>query len=263
MKNFFRKIIKKLFLVNNYPEWVRVSSGPLKDYELFMDIKSFSGWSEMVSGNYDSFIFNEIKKINIKGMTVWDIGAHFGYHSLTFAALVGDKGHIYSFEPNPFNLDRFKLNIAKNQELNKRITLIAKALSDKDGEDMFVFSNDVDGSRSSGSHLVGAATPLLDSTYLNFLRKNVETIRIDTLLTEAEVSIPDIIKIDVEGAELMVLNGSKAFFEKYKPIIFMEVHNILMMFYVQKFLTELGYEITVLNESESTLSRCFIMAKIN
>ena len=57
------------------------------------------------------------------------------------------------------------------------------------------------------------------------------------------------------------LKGGKEFFKNHKPIIFMEVHNILMMFYVYKFLLKHGYSVKVLNENNSTLSRCFIMAQ--
>lgn len=260
-KSYLKKIVNRLIVKPRRPEWVRISAGPLIGGELFLESNSFSGWSEMVSGTYDSFIYDEIKKMNADDKVIWDIGAHFGYHSLSFSSIVGEKGHVYSFEPNPFNIERFRLNVARNPALDKRITLNTNALSDTNGKSTFIFSNDVDGSRSSGSHLIGATAPLLGYTYLNFSRQDVETIKIDSLIAGSGIKIPDIMKIDVEGAELLVLNGASAFFERHKPIIFMEVHNILMMFYVQRFLISHGYDIKILNESESTLSRCFIMAK--
>ena len=69
---------------------------------------------------------------------------------------------------------------------------------------------------------------------------NVVVIAIDSFINTQDARIPDIIKIDVEGAELLVLQGGKEFFKNHKPIIFMEVHNILMMFYVHKFLLNHG-----------------------
>ena len=89
----------------------------------------------------------------------------------------------------------------------------------------------------------------------------MNTLTIDSFINTPDARIPDIIKIDVEGAELLVLKGGKEFFKNHKPIIFMEVHNIIMMFYVHKFLLEHGYNVQVLDESNSTLSRCFIMAQ--
>jgi FkbM family methyltransferase len=259
---FSRRVLNRLVVKSAQPEWVNVSSGPLIGGKLFLDANSFSGWSEMISGTYDSFIYDEIKKECANGKVIWDIGAHFGYHSLSFSSIVGAQGHVYSFEPNPFNIERFKINVVSNPVFAERITLNTNALSDTDGVSTFVFSNDVDGSRSSGSHIAGATKPLLDSDYLNFSKQDVNTIKIDSLIADGKVKIPDILKIDVEGAELMVLNGASIFFEKHKPIIFMEVHNILMMFYVQKFLIGHGYDIKILNQSESTLSRCFIVARV-
>ncbi|GAF71023.1 unnamed protein product, partial [marine sediment metagenome] len=73
--------------------------------------------------------------------------------------------------------------------------------------------------------------------------------------------VADIIKIDVEGSESLVLNGGKDFLQKNKPIIFIEIHNILMMFYALSFLRRLGYDVKVLDEEKATLSRCFIIAR--
>jgi hypothetical protein len=75
------------------------------------------------------------------------------------------------------------------------------------------------------------------------------------------VGIPSVIKIDVEGAEKLVLEGSLNLLLEYKPILLIEVHNITMMFYVQKILCELGYNSEILDSDNSSLSRCFIIAK--
>jgi FkbM family methyltransferase len=244
------------------PQWIKVKFGPLKDGQLFIGAGSFEGWQEMINGCFDSFIYKELKHCyDLDGAVVWDIGAHFGYHSFSFASLVGEKGHVCSFEPNPYNIARFKLHLKKNVILAKRITLHAFALSDVDGEVNFVLSNDVDGSSSSGSHLQNVIPPLDADTYKNFNTQVIRTLKIDTFLETKGARVADIIKIDVEGAELLVLNGGKNFFKKHKPIIFMEVHNILMMFYVLQFLNRLDYDFKVLDEEEATLSRCFIIAR--
>jgi len=216
----------------------------------------------MIDGCFDSFIYEEIKHCyDLDGAVIWDIGAHFGYHSLSFASLVGEKGHVYSFEPNPYNIARFKLHLEKNAIQAKRITLNNFALSDVDGEVNFIISNDVNGSSSSGSYLQNVIPPLDSDTYKNFSTQVVRTLKIDTFLKTKGTRAADIIKIDVEGAELLVLNGGKNFFQKNKPIIFIEVHNILMMFHTLLLLNGLGYDFKVLDEKKATLSRCFIMAR--
>ena len=244
------------------PKWTEVKSGPLKGGQLFLAADLFEVWNEMISGRFDSFIYDEIERCcNIVGAVCWDIGAHFGYHSFSFASLVGENGRVYAFEPNPFNVARFKMHLEKNKIQAKRISLNTFAISDVDGETTFVFSNDVDGRRSSGSYLQNVNPPLEAGLYNTFKTQTVNTLTIDSFINTPGARIPDIIKIDVEGAELLVLRGGKEFFKNHKPIIFMEVHNILMMFYVHKFLLKHGYSVQILNENNSTPSRCFIMAQ--
>lgn len=270
LNKLWNKSPKAVFQALNYrinrstvkPEWCEVKSGPFKGGQLFVAAESFCGWNEMINGRFDSFIYDEIERCcNINGAVFWDIGAHFGYHSFSFASLVGDNGHVYSFEPNPFNAARFQMHLEKNVTQASRISLNLFALSDVDGEMTFVFSSDVDGSSSSGSHLQSVDAPLEACIYNNFKTQVVSTCTIDSYINSPDARIPNIIKIDVEGAELLVLEGGKEFFQKHKPIIFMEVHNILMMYYVHEFLLKHGYSVRVLDEYNSTLSKCFIMAQ--
>jgi FkbM family methyltransferase len=168
---------------------------------------------------------------------------------------------VYSFEPNPFNGERFNVHLEKNPVHARRITLNPIALSDADGQTTFVFSDDVDGSSSSGSHLESAIVPLAVGTYAKFKHQTVECLTIDSFVAKADPRIPQFMKIDVEGAEMMVLRGGTAFFAQHRPVIFMEVHNILLMHAVHAFFVGLGYSVKVLDEENSTLSKCFIVAR--
>lgn len=75
-------------------------------------------------------LFCEIVK---PGMTVLDVGAHIGYHTLIAARLVGSQGRVYSFEPEPSNFAQ----LSKNVELNglDNVTLVQKAISNKSGRE--------------------------------------------------------------------------------------------------------------------------------
>jgi len=247
---------------NPSPRWVAVSSGPLKGGELFIDPGAFEGWKRMSEGKFDEFIYDVFDTIGeVDGKVVWDIGAHFGYHSLSFASLVGEGGRVFSFEPNPFNLIRLNKNIERNTRLSKRILVKDRALSDSKSEVEFSFSKNVDDSRSSGSHLVGVGTPLPSEFYESFETIRIKAETIDSLLEGKEILPADILKIDVEGAERLVLNGGRQFFSTFRPIVFMEVHNIVMMYYCLNYLRDLDYEVSVLDEADATLSKCFIVAK--
>jgi FkbM family methyltransferase len=261
-KDVFDSIKRKIFKINLSPKWHVIKSGPLKGGQLFVDAGAFNGWVDMIEGRFDSFIYDELgPSLDINGATVWDIGAHFGYHSFSFASLVGDTGHVYSFEPNPDNIARFEMHLVKNPLLAERITLNRYALSDQNGEMVFVLSKEIDGSSSSGSHLLNGNPPLEANAYKKFSKQIVKTFKIDTLVKNKDIMAADIVKIDVEGAEALVLNGGSDFIKMKRPIIFIEIHNIAQMFYVQKFLLGCKYEIKLLNEIDATKSKCFIMAK--
>lgn len=70
---------------------------------------------------------------------------------------------------------------------------------------------------------------------------------------------PDVIKIDVEGAESLVLSGAKNTLLEKKPIIFLEVHSMQNMFDVVSFLTSLSYGLEIINKEQD--GRCFIEAR--
>jgi FkbM family methyltransferase len=245
----------------NNPVWIEVEGGPLKGSELFLDVNSFKGWDAMISGNFDFFIVEKLKEFkNISTCSFWDIGAHFGYHTLSFATLISNNYKVYAFEPNPFNAERLQKNLGRNKDLAKKVILNQIALSDSDGKATFEFSDEVDHSESSGSHLAGVQPPLSENSYLNFKELVVATRKIDSLILENTIEPAQVVKIDVEGAEMLVLEGGKSFFSKYKPLIFMEVHNITMMFEVFNFLSSIGYKLEMIDKESSTTSWCYIFA---
>lgn len=245
------------------PRWVRVASGPLAGGWLFLDTDSSAYWErEMAEGRFDPFIYEALKQWGgIEGATCWDVGAHIGYHSLCFAALVGARGRVVSFEPNPYNVERFHLHLERNPDLASRITLLTAALSDADGEAMFEFSPTVDDGTSTGSHLAAASAACDPSEYANFAHTTVKTLRADTLLREGRISPPTVIKLDVEGAEQLVLEGASELLTSLRPLLFVEVHNISQMFYVQKLLLGVQYTMEILDAEHASLSRCFVIAR--
>jgi len=244
-------------------QWVEVIAGPLKGHYMFLDPSSPAYWQrEMMEGRYDSFIYKALTGYNgIGGATVWDIGAHIGYHSLAFASLVGPSGHVVAFEPNPYNIDRLCKNLQRNPQLAERIILKNCALSNVDGEASFLFSSEVDDGRSTGSHLEKALVPENPEAYRSFKRTNIAALKADTIMRDKLTPLPSIVKLDVEGAEQLVFEGAVVLLSTQKPLLFIEVHNITMMFYVQKILNSLGYNMEILDAEHSSLSRCFVMAR--
>ena len=243
------------------PHVVTVLGGPLQGYRLFLTPKKGIFWQDMVLGIYDDFIYDWLKKYyNLTDKVVWDIGAHVGYHSLALAALVGEKGRVIAFEPNQFNLKRFVKNLRLNSDLSKRIKIIEGALSDKDGTIDFVESDDVDNTTSSGSHLDNVIPPENSSVYEGFKKTKIKTYRADTLVARKIVPPPSVIKIDVEGAEELVIRGAQKILTKYKPVLFIEVHGILQMYALGKILSKMKYDLELLDDDGGLSNRCFVVA---
>ena len=244
------------------PKWVTVSGGYGNGINLFVGFHHFSNWGEMVNGEYDKDIFDSIFKKDLDLTCIWDVGAHFGYHSLIFSKNLSENGKVISFEPNPFNRQRFMMHLDRNSELSNKIQMLPFALSDFDGKVMFKMSDDVDSSISTGSHLTSVQAPRAEELYdkLGFNEVEVDCKSADVLIQEKGLEKPQLIKVDIEGAEFNFLQGARQLIIKDRPHLIIEIHNILAMYDVLNFLRDNGYKSEVIDRGSATLSRCFITA---
>lgn len=245
-----------------HPDWVTVKQGVLANHRLFLDVNLNVYWvHEAVKGTYDAQIFdNMLATSDLSNATIWDIGAHIGYHSLMFAKLVGEKGKVLAFEPNPYNIERFEMHMKENPEIASKITLLPIALSDTDGQTEFRFSSNVDNGESSGSYLSNVTTVYNPEIYEDFENMSVEIQKVDTLVNKHPEFVPSIIKVDVEGAEYEVLQGAESTIRQYRPVLYVEIHSAKNAFYVQNFLQSLNYSIELLDDPHETAMRCFMVA---
>ncbi len=179
-------------------------------------------------GSYEIEKQKLIAKYVKEGMVCYDIGAHVGFCTLMFSKLVGKSGKVFSFEPNPFNL----FYLLKHLELNKieNVRVFPFALWKDNGFFGFTLS-------SFESCLNETEEPIL----------RAPVFRIDDLVYQY-ILPPDVIKIDVEGAELEVLEGMVKLLRKKSISIFVALDNKDKREEVYKFLTSLGYKIFDLKE---------------
>ena len=239
------------------PGWVTVRSGPAAGSQILLPEIYEGAWREMLEGTFDAFLYEAISsQMQLRGAICWDVGAHVGYHSLGFASL---GAQVLAFEPNRHSAHRFRLHQEKNPALARNIRCMQVAVSDRDGEMAFIQSPSMLGG-STGSHLAEALPPSRKETYLDFERVIVPTVRLDTLIERGEKP-PDVIKMDVEGAEFLALQGGRKMLGEKKPFLLIEVHHICLMFHLQKLLLDLGYVTRILNEQNASASRCFISGR--
>lgn len=145
------------------------------------------------------------------GMKAVDVGAHVGYISLLLAKLVGGSGHVYSFEPVS---DLFK-SIQLGVELNNlsHVTVVNKVVSSEIG---FVTLNMLPQIRAA-SH--SAMRKFQSSAEVEF-----PAISLDHYFEAINWPHIDIVKIDVEGFELAVIQGMRTLLEKFSPFLVLEIH---------------------------------------
>ncbi|MCC7165033.1 MAG: FkbM family methyltransferase [Anaerolineae bacterium] len=140
------------------------------------------------------------------GMSVLDIGAHIGYYALHSARRVGTRGHVYAFEPAPSNFALLRENVRLNH-LQSIVTVENLAVSDQSQMLTLQLS-----ATNSGDHRIYATEASDDSMFnRNQSRESIpiRAISIDEYLREKNAPAIGAVKIDVQGAEMQVLQGMK------------------------------------------------------
>ena len=245
------------------PAWHEVRSGPAKGRWIYVAAES-PMFREMVEGVYDPFFWSFLNRHDLRGTTVYDIGAHIGYHALCFAGLTGPEGKVHVFEPNPHNLERMDM-IRQRNGMEDQIVRHPVALSDQSGQCEFNFSTNVDNQTSSGGYLEGSHPPSDQSVYTRagFIRSTVPVRTLDEVAREHPPARLGLVKIDVEGAEHAVLRGGHETIARHRPLLLIEIHSVICMMHVAEWLTRLNYRMTVLDDRDAVAGRgrCFIAAE--
>ena len=201
---FFIKILPFNFYVNQ-----KITNNfSLKLHALF----AFSNFTEW--GNKHDTLFHTYLALCKKSMCFMDIGAHIGLVSLPASTVIKKGGIVYSFEPSSRNLFFLKYHIKINNI--KNIKVINKLVgSDNTNDHTFYESNEPSGMNS-----------IIKIREKNIVRtKKVESISVDYFCRENKIK-PDLIKVDIEGGEIKMLEGATEVIKKFRPIIFLSYHPI-------------------------------------
>lgn len=196
-----RKPIRKV--LNLVQSYLKSDFAEVQGSKMFLDPEDTFNLS--LNGVYGELDTNIMKNNISKGDIVIDVGANIGYYALLFSRLVGEKGKVFAFEPEPRNFELLKKNVQVNNY--KNIVLIQKALSDKNEQlDLFI-------SKNMANHKI-------------YQQKNQDanSIKIDAIRLDDYIKNQDLtdkinfIKIDVEGAELRAFNGMKTILKESKTL---------------------------------------------
>jgi FkbM family methyltransferase len=164
------------------------------------------------SGNYSCWLgtYERVKQAAFAaelrpGMVVFDIGAHVGFYSLLAAVLTRPGGKVCAFEPLEVNAVKLRRHVAIN---HASVEVIEAAVADWDGQTRFQPGPD-------------SYTGRLDD-----VGQLVSVVSVDALCEAGRLSHPNVVKIDVEGAEALVLRGAEQTIRRSCPVIFLAVHGV-------------------------------------
>jgi FkbM family methyltransferase len=152
-------------------------------------------------------ILNHLLKI--QNISLYDIGANSGYYGILSAFLYKNKINVYSFEPLLEYIDCIKKSVYLNRLDN--LEIFECALGNKETEKTMYLA----GSGSSFEKSFNGEN--IEN------KREIKIKRLDDLVSKEKITLPDFIKIDVEGYELKVLQGAHDTISKSHPILFIEI----------------------------------------
>lgn len=163
-----------------------------------------------------------------QNLIIFDVGANYGYLSLVWGQLcISEKGMVYSFEPSPTVSLITQKNITSNS-LDSKIKLIKSAVGNTNGK-IEIFDT-------------GTTSNVIN--YNNLKPTVVDIITLDQFAVNLKLENVSLIKIDVDGIEHEILEGSKRIINKFKPILIIESNNDKR---ILEFCKANGYEILDMN----------------
>ncbi len=192
-----------------------------------------------LTGDAEPEVQDALAQLIEPGQTVYDVGANIGFFTILCSRLVGPQGRVYAFEPIPQNLATLRRNVALNGLTN--VVVVEKALSSSTGTaEMFVspwsafHSLNVAGASKQDNHGPEAGEIV------------VQTVTLDEFLQDGDVRAPDLVKIDVEGAELIVLAGMGETLRTRKPLLLCELHDTNAAY--AEFVDSIDYRVRLVDE---------------
>jgi len=181
---------------------------------LFVDLSDHVIGLNIVRGRYEEDGIAFVRSVLAPGDTAVDAGAHIGFFTMQMAAMVGHTGRIHAFEPFDANADLLERSIVENG-FGDRVVFRRAAVGPISGTATLTFP--VETLNSGGAYLLREGTAPLAGNQ----KRQVPVVALD----EAALTRPvRLIKMDVEGAEPLVMQGAARLLAEDRPVILSELH---------------------------------------
>jgi FkbM family methyltransferase len=165
------------------------------------------------AGRWEPEVWRSISSGLSDGAVFFDVGAHIGYDSLKAAMTVGERGRVVAFEPNPNTLTQLRSNIDASGARN----VIVQPIACTETETTLTLFDSTLGGNSGATSLSRENAGPVTRSY------TVRGRPIDDVVKELAIERLDVLKADVEGAELIVLRGAAETLKRFHPKLILEV----------------------------------------
>jgi FkbM family methyltransferase len=186
----------------------------------------------------ESFPFSMLRQLVRSGDVVYDAGANLGLYSRYLVSALGAR-RVIAFEPVAENRDLLARNLALGG-VTSQVTVLPLALSDEDGTAEFQIDDMQSVSGTLSRVTGGKPSQGRKNLGLGPLAAEVACRRLDSLVAEG-LERPDVIKIDIEGAEALLLRGAERLLRESGPRLLIELHGASQAREVLSLLDDLGY----------------------
>lgn len=243
----WRGTIKRIPLVAPMQRWLlarfmegrtfvhTVDAGPARGLRYPITLPADKGiWT----GTYELELAQAMAQAVPRGSVCLDIGGWRGFFGGVMA--LAGAGRVVIFEPLPANAAQIRRMIELNPGLP--VELMEAAVSDTDGEIEFCLMPETSMGKVAASSFQSGTD--------GGQRIRVRTVGLDNLIARGQLAAPAVMKIDVEGAELLVLRGARQVLAAHRPTLFMEIHSRALGCECRTLLTELGYQVQVVEPGE-------------
>jgi FkbM family methyltransferase len=234
---------------------VKVAAGDLAGYTILLDMQVDKDYW---LGTYEPELQAALRQLIPTGAVIYDVGANIGYVSLLLAKAAGETGKVFAFEALPANVEQLRRNVALNA-IDARVSVIDRAVTQVPGPVRFLVH------ASGGMGKVAGSAGRDDRVELEI---TVPGISLDEFVYGEGNPPPQVVKMDIEGGEVLALPGMRRVLTEARPLMLMELHGPESCRAAWETLTAAGYEICwmrpgypVISSLEELGWKAYIVAK--
>ena len=209
---------------------VKIAAGDLAGYTILLDMQLDKDYW---LGTYEPELQAALRELIQPGAVIYDVGANIGYVSLLLAKAAGQTGKVYAFEALPENAERWRKNIGLNG-MEERLDLFEGAVTQATGPVRFLV-------HASGGMGKAAGSAGRQDQYPSEV--SVPGISLDDFVFGQGNPPPQVVKMDIEGGEVLALPGMRRVLAEARPLMLMELHGPESSRLAWDRLTEAGYHI--------------------